>query len=198
MPDLSSYTSVRTSLFVRLQIDEYRTTSSGAYTSQVLRFSDHYQNFTIDSETYTPLGELLTITKSVSEIRPTSNNVTVSISGIPTDNLAEIIHSKIKGSPIKIYRAYFDVSTNVQIGNTEGRYIGSVNNFSLEEEYDALDKSASNIIQLECASTVDVLSKTIAGRKTNSESMKKYFASDVSFDNVSALMGSSFDFGVPK
>lgn len=196
MINLDSYTSVRTSLFVRLQIDEYRITPSAGYSDTVLRFSDHSITKTIDSEDYVPLGELLNITKSASELKSSANTISITISGIPTNNIAEILHSKIKGCPVKIYRAYFDTSTNAQIGTTQVKFIGSIDNFSFEEEIDAIDKSATNTINFECVNTSDLLSRKISGRKTNPESMKKYFASDTSFDRVPNLEGANYNFGV--
>ena len=196
MINLDSYTSVRTSLFVRLQIDEYRITPSAGYSDTVLRFSDHFITKTIDSEDYVPLGELLNITKSASELKSSANTISITISGIPTNNIAEILHSKIKGCPVKIYRAYFDTSTNAQIGTTQVKFIGSIDNFSFEEEIDAIDKSATNTINFECVNTSDLLSRKISGRKTNPESMKKYFASDTSFDRVPNLEGANYNFGV--
>lgn len=196
MINLDSYTSVRTSLFVRLQIDEYRITPSAGYSDTVLRFSDHSITKTIDSEDYVPLGELLNITKSASELKSSANTISITISGIPTNNIAEILHSKIKGCPVKIYRAYFDTSTNAQIGTTQVKFIGSIDNFSFEEEIDAIDKNATNTINFECVNTSDLLSRKISGRKTNPESMKKYFASDTSFDRVPNLEGANYNFGV--
>lgn len=197
MVDLSSYRSVRSGLFIRIQVDEYRTTAAGAYTSQVLRFSDHSQSFAINSETYIPLGNLLSVTASTSELRPSSNTVTITISGIPNSSIAEILYSKIKGAPVKIYRAFFNDSTGAQIGGTIGRYIGSVNNVSLEEEHDVAARSASNTLLIECASNIDILSKKTAGRRTNPENMKRYYPNDVSFDRIPNLNETTFNFGAP-
>lgn len=197
MINLSAYQSVKTALFVRIDVEEYRTSSIANYVTEVLTFSDHDQNFVIGGETYIPLGNLLNITSSKSELRPSSNNVTITLSGIPNTSIAEIIHSKIKGSPVKIYRAYFNASTGVQIGTTVGRYIGIVNNYSLEEEFDVLARTASNQIILECNSTVDILSNKLSGRRTNEQSMKSFYPSDTSMDRVATLSGSNFDFGAP-
>ena len=192
--DLTAYQTVRTSLFVRMAIDEYRTTSGGAYSSQILRFSDHSSSFTIDGESYVPLGDLLSISTTTSELRSTGNTVTITLSGIPTNSLSEIIYSKIKGSTVKIYRAYFNYLGS-QISTTQQRFFGSVNNYNLDETYDVLARTASNTIQIECLSNVQILQSKTSGRKTNPESMKKYYPSDTSFDRVPSLIASQFDFG---
>jgi len=195
MANLDSYTSVKTGLFVRLQIDQYRTSSGGSYSAQVLRFSDYDSTVTIDSESYIPLGKLLNITPSTSELRTSSNTITVTLSGVPTNSIAEIIHSKIKGSPIKIYRGYFDVATDAQIGDFESRFIGRINNYSIQEEFDVENRTASNLLLLECASLVDLLSQKISGRKTNPQSHQAFYPSDTAMDRVPTLKGTKFNFG---
>lgn len=198
MIDLSSYPAVRTALFVRIQIDEYRTTAGGAYTSQVLTFSDHNTSYTINSEEYTALGNLLTVSTSSNELRPSGNSITISLSGIPNNSIAEIVNSKIKSSPVIIYRGFFDVSTGNLIGDLQGRFRGFINNYSLNEEYSIGDRSSTNTLSLECASTISLLEKKYAGRQTNPESMKAYYDTDVSFDRVPTLENTTFNFGAPS
>jgi len=197
MPNLDSYTSVKVGLFVRLQIDQYRTTSSGAYSSEVLRFSDYDAPVTINGETYTALGEFLSVTSSTSELRPSENPVTIGLSGIPTNNINEIVHSKIKGAPISIYRGYFN-QAGVQIGDFGGRFIGSVNNYSIQEEFDIDSRTSSHILMLECSSSVGLLSQKIAGRKTNPQSQKTFYPSDTAMDRVPTIKGTKFNFGAPQ
>lgn len=196
MADLSGYTSIRTNIFVRLAIDEYRTSSGGSYTSQVLRFSDSTDSDSLNGETYTPLGRLLGVTQTTSEMRPSNDTVTVSISGIPTNAIEEIRYSKIKGSNIKIYRKFYNISTGNAI-ETQGYFFGRVNNYSLQEEYEVESRTASNIILLECSSAVSLLEQKFAGRKTNPNSEKRFYPSDTSMDRVPALVGTKFDFGAP-
>lgn len=198
MPILDSYTSVRVGLFVRLQIDQYRTSSSASYVSQVLKFSDYDTAVIINGENYSPLGEFLSVTASTSELRPSENPVTIALSGIPTNNINEIIHSKIKGSPIQIWRGYFNVATGTQIGDFAGRFLGSVNNYSIQEEYDVESRTSSHMLMLECASSVGLLSQKIAGRKTNPQSQKTFYSSDTSMDRVPTLKGTKFNFGAPQ
>lgn len=199
--DLTSYAAVQSNLFVRIQVDEYRTSASGSYTSQVLKFSDMLTPYTINSEEYTGLGKLMSITSSKSELRVSSGELTITLSGIPNTAIAEIVNSKIKGCPVRIYRALFNANTNELLAvspNPLGRYRGFVNNYSLNEEYDADARTASNTLVLVCASSVDVLQNKIAGRKTNPESQKRYYPSDISMDRVPNLENATFDFGAPK
>jgi hypothetical protein len=203
MPKVIDARSVQSNLFIRLEIDEYRTTPTGSYTNQVLRFSDLNVNYTINSEVYLGLGNFMSIGNSRSEIRASSGELSIAISGIPNSSIAEIVNSKIKGSPIRVYRALLNATNGTllnlsPLANPMGRYRGFVNNYSLSEDWDPVSRTSSNTITLICASSVDVLEKKIGGRKTNPASMKKFFPNDISFDRVPNLEDAKFDFGVPK
>jgi hypothetical protein len=196
--NLSSYKTIQSNLFVRIQVDQYRTTSTGGYTQEILRFSDSLQTVTINAEQYLPLGRLMSIGDSRSELRVTGNELDIVLSGIPDTSLTEILYSKIKGSPVRIYRLLSDASTGVALnipGNPAGRYRGFVNNYSLNEEYDTDTRTSSNTIVLNCASSIDVLTNKFAGRKTNPQSQKKFYPGDISMDRVPTLENATFDFG---
>ena len=195
MADLSAYQSIRTNLFVRVDVAQYRTTSGGSYTSQVLRFTDEDTATSINSETYTPLGKLLNITSRTSEIRPSGDSITVSLSGIPTDSVEEIIYSKIKGSGIKIYRNIYNV--NHGLIETQSYFVGRVVNFSIQEEFDVEQRSSSLSLLLECTNNFSILEAKLAGRKTNSASQKSFASGDLSMDRVATVQDTKFDFGAP-
>lgn len=200
-PDLTAYSAIQSNLFVRIQVSEYRTDPSSGYTANVLRFSDLLTPYTINSESYVGLGRLMSITSSASEIRVSPGELTITLSGIPNSSIYEILHSKLKGSPVRVYRVLFDPNTGQKIdiaGNPLGRFRGFVNNFSLNEEYDTAARTASNTLVLTCASSVGVLEQKTSGRKTNPQSMKRFYPTDVSFDRVPNLENATFDFGAPK
>ena len=201
MPALIDYSIIQTNLFVRLQIDDYKTSSSGSYTSEVLRFSDSRTSYTINGESYTGLGNLLGVTNSSSELRASSGELTITISGIPNTSIAEIVNSRIKGSPVTVYRAFFNPSTGAFINfgvEAFGRFFGFVNSYSLTEEYDVDARTASNTIVLICNSSIDVLNNKTAGRRTNPNSQKIFYPNDLSMDRVPTLKNATFDFGAPK
>ncbi len=198
--DLTSYTSIETGLFVRIQVDEYSTTEGGPYTSEVLRFSDYIRPITIDGESYTGLGRLLGISATSSDLTSSNSTVTISLSGIPNSSIAEIVNSKIKGSPVEVWRVLFNPVTGAELsiaGNPVGRFFGIVNNYSLDEEYDYDSRTASNRITMTCSSVIDVLDNKIAGRRTNPIDQKAFYPSDVSMDRVPNLKDSYYNWGAP-
>jgi hypothetical protein len=199
-PDVSNYASIQSNLFVRIAIDEYQATPNAGYTSQVLRFSDMLTPFTINSESYLGVGRLMSISETTSELRVTGNTLTITLGGIPNSSIYEIINSKVKGSSIKVYRALFNSATGAFLsitGNPMGRFDGFINNYSLNEEYDPMARTATNTLVLTCASKIDSLSNKVAGRRTNPESQKKYFSTDPSMDRIPNLVDADFNFGAP-
>jgi len=189
--NLSNYPAIATSLFVRIDVPDY----------EVLRFSGYNYPVTINSEVYLPLGKLLNITSTSSELRPISADLSISISGIPNSEIAEILSLKIKGSSVEVYRMIFDPVTAQPLSlpqNPTGRFQGIVNNFSIEEEYDFASQTASSTILITCSNIVDVLSNKITGRATNPTDQRKFYASDASMDRVLKLSKSNINWGAPR
>jgi hypothetical protein len=195
--NLTSYTGVRAATFVRIAVTDYRTSPSASYTPTVLTFSDHNTTFTINSDTYTPVGNLLAISDTTTGLRTTSQDISITLSGIPDANLGEVLYSRLKGSSVEIYRVYFDQAGS-QIGDVQGRWKGRINNYNIDEEYEVLATSATNTVQINCLSNQSLLEQKVSGLKTNPNSLKTYSASDTSFDRVPTLGGSQFDFGVQR
>lgn len=188
--DLSTYDAIETGLFVRIAVG-----------STILRFSDYRGTVTINGESYVGLGKLLGITATKSELKGSTGTVTITVSGIPNTSIAEIMNSSLKGSPVKIYRVVFNPVTGAQLaidGNPAGRFFGYVNNYTLEEEYTIEERRSTNTIAIVCSSTQEFLENKVTGRKTNPESMKKFYPGDVSMDRVPNLVGANFNFGAPQ
>lgn len=193
---LSDYSHVRTALLVKIEVAEYLQTD-GSLQAEDLLFTDHYTDLDYAGDNYTALGDLVSVSSTVAELTPTSNTCTIVIAGIPNRSLREILESKIKSSPVTVYRQFMDQDGQLLTGftNPVGKFSGFVNNYSLQEEWDSIQRISSNTIVLDCASTVDLLSKKTAGRQTNSGSMKKHYPNDVSFDRVQALSNAKINFG---
>jgi hypothetical protein len=198
--NLSGYTNVDVGTFVKLVCTKYRTTPSGTFTTETMLFSDYPTSVTVDGSSYAGLGRLLGVTDTSSELRPSSQELSITISGIPDSAIAEIVNSKIKGSTVTVYRGIINTSTGQLLsitGNPIVRFKGIVTNYSLNEEYDVVARLSMNSIVITCASTLDVLGNTASGRRTNSQDMKKYYPSDTSFDRITTLIGANFNFGAP-
>lgn len=201
MNQLTDYSTVQTNIFVRIEVPEYKDTPNSAPRQEILRFSDLITPLDIDNETYLGVGNLMGITDSWSELRPTSGELIITLSGIPNSSILEITSSKIKGCAVRIYRAFLDPTTGLLLPLTINpilRYRGFVNNFSLQETYEIEERSATNTIVLTCASAIDVLVNKYTGRKTNPSSQRRHFPGDKSMDRVPNLENATFDFGAPR
>ena len=198
MIDLTPYPVVRSHLFVRIHVAHYKQTANAIPIAKTLRFSDYQSQFTVNGEVYGGLGSLMGVTASASEIRASAGELSISVSGIPNIAIGEIIHSRLKGSPVEIRRVLFDPVTNTQLnitGNPVLRFKGFVNNYVLDEEYNIDQRQASNTVTLICSNAVDVLQNKYVGRKTNPASNRRFYPNDRSMDRVPTIEGIDINFG---
>ena len=189
--DLSSYRSIQTNLFVRIDVPGY----------QVLTFSDYHTNYTISSTTYTGLGQLLAVTNTTNNLRAAPEEVSISISGIPSGNITAILDNKIKGSNVRIYRGFFNSTTGELLsvaGNPAGKFQGVVNNFDITDDLDMGSDTGTITLTLTVTSVVDLLNNKITGRRTNPTDQNLFYSGDKSMDRVPSLAKSNFNFGAPK
>lgn len=190
MLNLSSFPSIQTNLFIKIV-----TPTGTEY------FSDYYKAYTINGELYNGLGVLLGVTETEDNLRAAPGSLDITLSGIPQNFVAQILSSKLKGSPVTIYRAFFDATTGqlLSVGeNPAGKFRGIVNNFSIQDDLTMGETLGTMTLIIECTSYIELLQNKIAGRKTNPIDQKKYFPSDLSMDRVPNLTKSNYDFGAPK
>lgn len=189
--DLSSYGVIQSNLFVRLDIPDYA----------VLTFSDYYRAFSFGGTNYQGLGQLLSISDTSSSLRAAPEELTLTISGIPDGRINEILSTKIKGSRIEVYRAFFNPETeqilNIQ-GNPAGKFKGVINNYNIVDELSEGSDTGKISIVLSATSYVDLLNNKVTGRRTNPIDHREFYPNDASMDRVPALAKSNFNFGAPQ
>ena len=174
--------------FVKLTIyNEYGNLAN----NNVYTFSSSYQSETIDGQVYTPLGGLLAVGIQQRDIRVTSADTSISLSGIDGNNMYVVLASLIRGSKLEITRGFYD--NNYTLTSDAKRFTGIVTNYNISEE--RVDQDDNFTITLNASSFKSVLENRIAGRKTNSESWKEYNPTDTSMDRVPSLADRAFDFG---
>jgi len=183
--DLSSYRSIQTNLFIRLDIPGY----------QVLTFSDYHTSYTYNGTTYTGLGQLLAVSNTTSNLRATSEQLSISISGIPSSNIPSILNYKVKGSSIKVYRAFFNPTTGNLLsisGNPAGKFQGVVSNFEITDDLAMGSDTGTITLTLTATSVVELLHNKVTGRRTNPQDFP-----NGEMNRVMALAKSNFNFGAP-
>jgi hypothetical protein len=161
-----------------------------AYEVEVHTFSSAYQFQTINNQIYTPLGGLMAVGQQQRDMRVTSADTSVSISGIPTyTNVATVLDTKIRGSKLEITRGFYggdgNVANNYVLTSTAQRFTGIVTNYAITEDRQESDDNFT--VVLNASSYKSVLENRISGRKTNPVSWKEYDPTDTSMDQIYSL-----------
>lgn len=161
----------------------------------VLTFSSSYKSETINGNVYDPLGGLLAVGAQNRNLRVTSGETTIALSGIDGNNIYNVLATKIRGSEVEVLRGFYHA--NMVLANTYNRFKGIVTSYGISEDREGLDDNFT--VSIGASSYKTVLENRIAGRKTNKESWRFFDSNDSSMDQVYAISGVSFDFGqTPK
>lgn len=185
--DLTTYDAVQANLFVKLDIPGY----------DVLYFSDYHREFTIGSDTYDGLGELLAVGNNTTDLRALPKEITIAISGVPSTNIPDILNNKVKGSYVTVQRAFFDATTGEFLsitGNPVGKFQGYVNNFDITDDLPMGTSTGTVTVTFTVTSVIELLNNKIAGRRTNPID----FPNEESMDRVVKISRSNFNFGAPQ
>lgn len=185
-------TNINSAEFIKLTI--YNDVANIADTT-VYTFSSAYANATIDGTNYLPMGGLLGVGIQQRDIRVTSADTTIVLSGIPagtSNNIEVVLNTNIRGSKIDITRGFYN--DNYVLTSNAHRFTGIVTSYNITE--DRQENNDTFTVTLNASSYKTVLENRIAGRKTNGESWKVYYPLDTSMDNVYSLADQKFDFGM--
>lgn len=179
---------IRYAEFVRL------TLPSDTYT-----FCNAAGAITVNGITFNGLSSLLQISDIQRDIKSTSDDLTVSLTGIDSQNIALILSNDIKGSLVEIWRGFLD--SNNQIETIDGqqqffkRYQGITNNIAITEEFNDKLRTRVATCIIACASFKMILENRIAGVRTNPIQWQTAHPNDTSMDRVPAITAQYFDFG---
>lgn len=205
---LQSLNAFRSTLMVKHEIAEYRTSATAFPSLTTLRYNDSIYDITTTDGTYTGLGPLLSITSSKNALRSANAQISIGISGIPANDARAILYSSIKGSTIQVYRAFFASGTNTPIsdldfpqatGGITGRFAGYVSTYTMEDAIDTETGLGTVTILMDCVPLTGILQRLTKGVRTNPVDLR-YLTNDadVSFDNIPALEEAEWFFGGTK
>lgn len=168
-----------------------------------------YGPITWNGDTYLGLGNFLGMNEIQDDLRATNNTLQLSLSGIPkekdeaglgtyTSYVSLVLESKIKGSLVKIYRAFFDKTTGaLDTSSVSLRYSGYVSNFTIIDGTDPQARSDTYTVVLQLSSIHAVLERKVSGQRTNSADRRSIYPNDAGMDRVIAISNTAFDFGRP-
>lgn len=179
--------SIRQAEFIRL------TVSSNTYT-----FCNAANPITVNGITFTNLGSLLQLNDIKRDIKATSSDLSISLTGIDGTNVAVVLGADIKGSRIEVWRGFLDSNNQIITTPTQQffkRYQGIVSNFSITEDFNEQLRTRVATVGLSCASFRTILENRVGGVRTTPKIWQVYYPGDTSMNRVPTIAGSYFDFG---
>lgn len=155
---------------------------------------------TVNGMTFNGLGDLLQLGDIQRDIKATSDDLTIALTGIDGNNVYMILNQEVKGSKVEVWRGFLDSENQIITSPSQQffkRYQGIVNNMSITEEFNDQLRIRVATCSISCASFRVVLENRISGIKTNPVSWKKWYPADSSMDRVPVIVAQYFDFGAP-
>jgi len=186
--------SIRHSEFVKLSIGPLGSPTA------VYSYCNAGGPVTVGGTTFNNLGSLLTVGDVQRDIKATSDDMTISLTGLNPSNISIILSSTIKGSIVEIWRGFLDSNNQIITTPTTQffkRYQGIVNNVSITESYNTQARTRIATCSISCSSMRRILENRISGIKTNQKSWQEFYPNDTSMNRVAEITATYFDFGKP-
>lgn len=185
--------SIRHGEFVRLTVGKPPSTT-------VYTFCNAAAPITVDGITFTALNALLSVGDVQRDIKTTSDDMTITLTGIDPTYVGLILSSNIKGSLVEVWRGFFDSDNQIITTPTTQffkRYQGIINNVSISEDWNEQLRQRVATCSISSSSMRRVLENRIAGIKTNEVNWQAIYPGDASMSRVAEISNTYFDFGQP-
>jgi len=179
--------------FVRLTVGK-----TGAQT--IYTFCNAAAPITVSGITFSNLGALLNVGDVQRDIKATSDDMSIALTGIDSANVALILSNDIKGSLIEVWRGFFDSNNQIITTPTTQffkRYQGIINSVSITEDFNAEARTRIATCSISCSSMRRILENRLSGVKTNQSNWQFIYSGDTSMNRVSEISNTFFDFGSP-
>lgn len=177
--------------FVRLTVGNAAT---------VYTFCNAAAPITVGGITFSNLGALLSVGDVQRDIKATSDDMTIQLTGILPANIGIILGNDIKGSLVEVWRGFFDSNNQIITTPTTQffkRYQGIINSVSITEDFNTQLRQRIATCSIACSSMRRILENRLSGVKTNKSSWQFIYPNDTSMDRVSEISNTYFDFGAP-
>ena len=155
---------------------------------------------TVDSMTFSNLGSLLSISAIDRNIKASSADLAISLTGVDGTNVATVLAANIKGSNIDVWRGFLDSNNQIITSPSQQffkRYTGIVSNCSITEDFNDQLRTRIATVGITCASFRTILENRIQGIKTTPKAWNFIYAADTSMNRVPVIAATYFDFGKP-
>jgi hypothetical protein len=155
---------------------------------------------TVGGITFSNLGALLSVGDVQRDIKATSDDMTIALTGIDPTNVALILSNDIKGSLVEVWRGFFDSNNQILTTPTTQffkRYQGIINSVSITEDFNTEARTRIATCSIACSSMRRILENRLSGIKTNQNNWQFIYAGDTSMNRVAEISNTYFDFGAP-
>jgi hypothetical protein len=166
----------------------------------VYTFCNAAAPITVGGITFANLGALLSVGDVQRDIKATSDDMTIALTGIDPTNVGIILGNDIKGSLVEVWRGFFDSNNQIITTPTTQffkRYQGIINSVSITEDFNSEARQRIATCSISCSSMRRVLENRLSGVKTNQNNWQFIYAGDTSMNRVSEISNTFFDFGAP-
>lgn len=156
---------------------------------------------TVGGNTFSNLGALLNVSDVQRDIKATSDDMTISLTGILPANISVILSNDIKGSLVEVWRGFFDSNNQIITTPTTQffkRYQGIINSVAITEDFNSEMRTRVATCSISCSSMRRILENRLSGVRTNKSNWQFiYGTSETSMNRVSEISNTYFDFGAP-
>jgi len=166
----------------------------------VYTFCNAAAPITVGGITFANLGALLSVGDVQRDIKATSDDMTIALTGIDPTNVGIILGNDIKGSLVEVWRGFFDSNNQIITTPTTQffkRYQGIINSVSITEDFNSEARTRIATCSISCSSMRRILENRLSGVKTNQNNWQFIYAGDTSMNRVSEISNTFFDFGSP-
>jgi hypothetical protein len=166
----------------------------------VYTFCNAAAPITVGGITFSNLGALLSVGDVQRDIKATSDDMAIQLTGINPSNVALILSNDIKGSLVEVWRGFFDSNNQIITTPTTQffkRYQGIINSVSITEDFNTDARTRVATCSISCSSMRRVLENRLSGVKTNQNNWQFIYSGDTSMNRVSEISNTFFDFGSP-
>jgi hypothetical protein len=166
----------------------------------VYTFCNAAAPITVGGITFSNLGALLSVGDVQRDIKATSDDMTIALTGIDPTNVGIILSNDIKGSLVEVWRGFFDSNNQIITTPTTQffkRYQGIINSVSITEDFNSEARTRIATCSISCSSMRRILDNRLSGVKTNKNNWQFIYAGDTSMNRVAEISNQYFDFGSP-
>ena len=166
----------------------------------VYTFCNAAAPITVGGITFSNLGALLSVGDVQRDIKATSDDMTIALTGIDPTNVGIILSNDIKGSLVEVWRGFFDSNNQIITTPTTQffkRYQGIINSVSITEDFNSEARTRIATCSISCSSMRRILENRLSGVKTNQNNWQFIYSGDTSMNRVAEISNTYFDFGAP-